>query len=360
MRVLRIYPTANDPRHRRRDHALRSLGVEVGIVAPHRYGADLAPTPIEPEIPHWRSRLANANSIPLHAWDPIALRRAVRDFRPDIVDVHEEPSFPAAAEAVLAAGSVPVVMHADQNLPRRYPVPIRLLRGWVFNRVRAMYPSSAEAADVLRGWGYRGRVEVIPYGVEEEFFSASPHGDRVGFVGRLVPEKGVLDLLSFGRRLLCVGTGPLEREVRESGAEIVVARTVSELIGQLERMAVLVVPSRTTDRWKEQFGRVAAEAMAAGVPVVVYDSGALPEVVGDAGIVVPEGNRESLERAVECAIADSDRLGQLGRDRAWRSYRWGVIAQQMADMYDHVFGSRHDKFQGTSRPERAEAPQTPS
>jgi len=306
-------------------------------VAPHRYGADLAPTPIEPEIPHWRSRLANANSIPLHAWDPIALRRAVRDFRPDIVDIHEEPSFPAAAEAVLAAGGLPVVMNANQNLPKRYPMPIRLLRGWVFKRVQAMYPSSTETADVLRSWGYRGRVEVIPFGVEEEFFAARRDGDRVGFVGRLVPEKGVLDVLSFGERLLCVGAGPLEPKVRASGAEIVVARTVADLIGQLERMAVLVVPSRTTRGWKEQFGRVAVEAMAAGVPVVVSDSGALPEVVGDAGIVVPEGDRAALTTAVDRATAEAGRLGCLGRERAREKYRWPVVAQQMIRMYELTF-----------------------
>lgn len=340
MRVLRVYPTANDARHRRRDHALRALGVEVGIVAPDRYGADLAPTPIEPELPHWRSRLANRNSIPLHLWDPLALRRAVRAFRPDVLDVHEEPSFPAAAEAALTAGRVPVVMHADQNLPRRYPLPIRLLRGWVFGRVRAMYPSSSGAAEVLRSWGYTGAIEVIPYGVEEEFFSARPAGDRVGFVGRLVPEKGVRDLLGFGSRLLCVGAGPLEQEVRSAGAEVAVARTIEELVRQLERMGVLVVPSLTTQRWKEQFGRVAAEAMAAGVPVVAYDSGALPEVVGDAGLIVPEGDREALVRSVEAAASDGDRLRELGRARAWQNYRWEAVARRMLDLYQAVVSAQ--------------------
>src|SRR5439155_21630732 len=119
MRVLRIYPTANDPRHRRRDHALRELGVEVALVAPTGYGSDLATTPIEPELRCWRSRLVNSRSIPLHLWDPSVLRHAVRDFEPDVVDVHEEPYFPAGAQALLAAGRRPVVMQANQNIAKR-------------------------------------------------------------------------------------------------------------------------------------------------------------------------------------------------------------------------------------------------
>jgi glycosyltransferase involved in cell wall biosynthesis len=339
MRVLRIYPTANDLRHRRRELALRRLGVEIALVAPYEYGCDWAPTPIEAELPHWRSRLAKKNSIALHLWDPRALRRAVRDFEPDLVDVHEECYFPAAAQAVRAAGGRPVTMFAAQNIPKRYPLPIRLLRDRVFARVAAFYPCSREAVDVLRRWGYRGRAEVIPYGVEDELFEVRRTGDRVGFVGRLAPEKGVPDLLGFGRRLLCVGGGPLEGEVRAAGAEVVLAQTPEELAAQLERMAVMVMPSRTVANWKEQFGRVAVEAMAAGVPVVAYDSGSIPEVLGDTGVLVPEGDREELVRAVESVLDSPDGPGERGRDRARALYRWDAVALRMAALYEEALAA---------------------
>lgn len=333
MRVLRIYPTANDIRHRRRDLALRELGVEVGLVAPHAYAHDWAVTPIEPELRHWRSALVKGDSIPLHLWDPRALGRAVREFRPDLVDVHEECYFPAGAQSVRAAGGRPVTMFAAQNIAKGHPLPIRRLRRWVFDRTAAFYPCSTGAADVLRGWGYSGRLAVIPYGVEDELFDVRACGERVGFVGRLTPEKGVRDLLGFGRALLCVGAGPLEGEVRAAGGEIAVARSVDELARQLARMAVLVMPSRTGAGWKEQFGRAAAEAMAAGVPVVAYDSGSLPEVVGDAGVLVPEGDRARLRRAVEAARTVRDELGARGRARAWRSFRWAAVAERQASLY---------------------------
>jgi glycosyltransferase involved in cell wall biosynthesis len=336
VRVLRVYPTANDLRHRRRELALRRAGVEIGLVAPHAYGCDWAPTPIEPELRHWRSRLVAKNSIPFHLWDPRALRRAIREFEPDLVDVHEECYFPAGAQVVSAAGDRPVTMFAAQNIPKRYPLPIRRLRDWVLGRVAAFYPCSSEAADVLEEWGYRGRLEVVPYGVEDELFEVRPRGERIGFVGRLAPEKGVAELLSFGSRLLCVGNGELRDQVRAAGAEVAVARTPDELAGQLERMAVLVMPSRTRPNWKEQFGRTAVEAMAAGVPVVAYDSGSLPEVIGDAGVIVPEGDHGALVRAVEAVVAAPEELGERGRARAYARYRWQCVAEQMRSLYDEA------------------------
>src|SRR5262249_62343730 len=97
-----------------------------------------------------------------------------------------------------------------------------------------------------------GTAEIVPYGVEDELFRVRPHGELVGFVGRLVPEKGVRDLLGFGNRLLCIGGGPLENEVRAAGARIEAAHTLDELATAFQRMAVLAIPSLTTPGWKEQ------------------------------------------------------------------------------------------------------------
>ena len=66
----------------------------------------------------------------------------------------------------------------------------------------------------------------------------------------------------------------------------------------MRRFDVLVGPSLTTPRWKEQFGRMLVEAMACGVPVIGSDSGEIPHVIGDAGIVVPEGDRVALCAAI--------------------------------------------------------------
>ena len=106
-----------------------------------------------------------------------------------------------------------------------------------------------------------------------------------------------------------VGDGPqraeLERLIarRSLGDRVRLLRSVppAEVAAQMSEMDVLVLPSRTTPVWKEQFGRVLAEAMACRVPVVGSDSGAIPEVIGDAGLTFPEGDADAL----------AERLGRL-------------------------------------------------
>ena len=70
----------------------------------------------------------------------------------------------------------------------------------------------------------------------------------------------------------------------------------TEVPAVLRALDVLVLPSLTTPSWKEQFGRVLQEAMACAIPVVGSDSGEIPHVIGDAGLVTPEGDAAALRR----------------------------------------------------------------
>ena len=86
--------------------------------------------------------------------------------------------------------------------------------------------------------------------------------------------------------------------------------------------------------WAEQFGRVLVEAMAAGAIVIGSDSGAIPEVIGNAGFVFRENNVVSLREALNNALAlDSNARSQLlsiGRERASKEYSWERFATQAA------------------------------
>jgi glycosyltransferase involved in cell wall biosynthesis len=86
----------------------------------------------------------------------------------------------------------------------------------------------------------------------------------------------------------------------------------------LGSLHLLVLPSRTGTTWKEQFGRVLAEAMASGVPVVGSDSGEIPYVIGDAGLVFPEGNAAGLASSIDSIYRMPglrERLVARGRER---------------------------------------------
>jgi glycosyltransferase involved in cell wall biosynthesis len=101
-------------------------------------------------------------------------------------------------------------------------------------------------------------------------------------------------------------------------------------------MDLLAAPSLTTAKWREQFGRMIVESFACGVPVVASDSGEIPHVVGDAGIVVPEGRTPAWSAAIAALIDDSARrseLARLGRARAER-YGWPRIAAEHLKFFE--------------------------
>ena len=83
---------------------------------------------------------------------------------------------------------------------------------------------------------------------------------------------------------------------------------------------VLVVPSLSMSYWTEQFGCVLAEAMACGVPVIGSNSGAIPETIGDAGLIVPEGNVEALAAAI-LKLSESEELRRRSIAKGLARYR---------------------------------------
>src|SRR5690606_34667598 len=98
------------------------------------------------------------------------------------------------------------------------------------------------------------------------------------------------------------------------------------------RIDALALPSRSQRDWKEQFGRVLAEAMACGLPCVGSDSGAIPEVMGPGGLVVPEGDALALARALKRLAGSAAlrrRLGAAGRARARRSFDTGALVADL-------------------------------
>jgi glycosyltransferase involved in cell wall biosynthesis len=222
-------------------------------------------------------------------------------------------------------------------------------------RSAAAVCATHQAQEVLRQKGYTKPTRVIPYGIPEFFFQAdasSPDPNRpftIGFIGRLLPMKGIdllLDALEHlpGARLLMVGDGE-EKETyqaqckqNEQAARVewIPPQPEENIPGLLARMDVLVLPSRRVHGWQEQLGRVLIEAMAVGVPVVGSTSGAIPEVIGDAGLVFQENDAGDLA-AVLRRLMDNpgqrDYYKTLGRKRAESRFTWPRFAKELIDFH---------------------------
>ena len=297
---------------------------------------------------------------------------AIERFGPDLLHVDEEPYSAVTLQSALHAGrrGLPFVFFAWQNIPKRYPPPFNAVRASVFRRAAGGIAGSEAAAAVLKHFGFGGPLAVIPQmGVDPTLFRPDPEARQemrraldlppdtvlVGYLGRLVPEKGVdlfLDALSGvpGVHAVVGGQGPELERLRARAAREDLRGRVSfagqvpslEVPSWLAALDVLTLPSRSTPRWKEQFGRVLIEAMACGVAVVATESGEMPAVVGDAGILVPEDDTEALGRALHSLATDADRRGNLaclGRSRVTGHFTQERVIENTLDFYDEVLAA---------------------
>jgi len=310
------------------------------------------------------------------------LARQVQRLQPDILHIDEEPYNLASFQALRLGQQVGArcLFFTWQNLYRRYAFPFSWLESYVLRHTAYAIAGNAEAVTVLRRKGYAGPLAVIPQcGVDPAIYQRPvPTSDQqqescllppasfaIGYVGRLVEEKGLLVLLhavtglAGDWRLVLIGSGPLQPQIERLAASLGIADRLtfipgvpsSEMPRYLSQFAVLVLPSLTRPNWKEQFGRVLVEAMACQVPVVGSDCGEIPQVIGQAGLIVPEGDVEALRQALARLQADAamrQRLGELGRARVLAHYTQARIAQETYRVYQEMSdqGMRESGNQG--------------
>lgn len=308
-------------------------------------------------------------------WYP-ALPQILREFQPDVIDLWEEHWSLVSAQACwLRNRMLPrakIVAETEQNLAKRLPPPFETLRSYVLKNADFCIGRSEEAVQVLRSKGFDGPAASVPNAADAQLFrpldraacrkklnaalDADFDGFLVGYVGRLVEEKGVLDLLEAlalcprDVGVLLAGSGPLEDVLKTRARELKVEervwflphRPLHELPGVMNALDVLALPSRTTPRWKEQFGRVIIEAHACATPVIGSDSGAIPAVIGGAGLVFPEGDARALAETILALQTDSARarrLGEAGRAQVEADYTWQRVAEKMHAIYKSVLAS---------------------
>jgi glycosyltransferase involved in cell wall biosynthesis len=279
-------------------------------------------------------------NIPLHLYRR-SLRAVILREVPDAIYVHHEPYALATFQAVMSnalSARSPIGFYAAQNIPKRRPWPIGAIEQYVYRQAAFALAVSEDASNVVRDRGFKRRLEVLPLGVDCDFYTPPQTIDErsqqapltVGFVGRLTESKGVdtlIDALAILRRdsvvnAIIVGDGPSRSALEKRAASLGLGRTVSWLgyvahdqMPHIYRMLdLLVLPSRSTTQWKEQFGRVVIESLACGVPVVASNSGELPLLLSrtDGGWIFPEGDSRFLAGTISDLYMRRSELRQRG------------------------------------------------
>lgn len=347
----------------------------VTIAAPRFVHGDLRPIPMEPARPdaspvvgvpvRWSGRI----HLMSYGRD---LKRLMRSRRWDLIHIWEEPYIFSGYQLGRWAGSVPHVFYTNQNLSKRYPFPfsyfersaIRGCAGWVAGG------QLVETAMLDRTYYSTKPRRTITLGVDTDVFRPDRVAGAavrakigwsidgppvVGYLGRFVPEKGfnvllpALDKLTANFRVLFVGGGPMEAELKAWGTKlgdrvrVVTGVKHDEVPAYLNAMDLLVAPSRTTPKWKEQLGRMLLEAFAVGIPVLGSDSGEIPFVIGEAGKVLPEADVAAWSAAIGGLLespVERKRLGDAGRARALDVFSWPVIARQHLTFFDELLSEQ--------------------
>ena len=153
--------------------------------------------------------------------------------------------------------------------------------------------------------------------------------------------------LPFSYKLLLVGSGSLKEKIdfyiKENNlldkVDLIQGVTHNRVLSYLNRMDLLVLPSLTTSVWKEQFGHVLIEAMASGVPVIGSDSGAIPEVIADAGLIFKEGEVALLIEKIKKIYENENLREELikkGLARIKENYTQEKIAAETYRFYQKI------------------------
>jgi glycosyltransferase involved in cell wall biosynthesis len=297
------------------------------------------------------------------------LGSVVRRVRPHIFHIDEEPYNFATFQAMRLGQAMRArcLFFTWQNLYR--PQPWNLVERYNLAHADAAIAGNDEAAAILKRKGFHRPVSVVPqFGSDPAIYRYLPEvrANRrelvplattetfvIGYLGRLVEQKGLLVLVQAAAklagdwRLVLVGEGDLRPTITRLAAELGISDRVTivnsvrstEVPRWLNAIDCLVLPSLTRPNWKEQFGRVLVEAMACQVPVIRSDSGEIPHVIGDAGIIVHEGDIAHLSAQIACLMANRvlcQHLGELGRARVLARYTQASVAAATCSFYEQL------------------------
>ena len=303
----------------------------------------------------------------------------LKNFRPQIIQVEQASRGLAYTEMIILNKLLDLkaknLFFTWWTLPYELKFPVSLLEKFNLDHSDGIIAGNQDGADILRHRGYHKRIKVMPQlGVDTRVFYPAKqpelasnlgiNGDDfvIGFVGRFVPEKGLLTLMKSLTtmvdkpwKLLLVGRGELKEEMMKIAREnnfierLIIVESVPhhQVANYINLMSTLVLPSETTYKfktltavgWKEQFGHVLIEAMACKVPVIGSNSGEIPYVIDNAGLVFPEGDFSALTSCLIQLLNDpilQQDIGYKGYEKVMLRYTNQALAQEQLTFYQEL------------------------
>lgn len=299
-------------------------------------------------------------------WDGAAVRSIRRLLSEHAVDVLHTHGYKADLYGYAAARGRATLAATCHNWPdaRLHMQIYAALDRLALSGFDAVATASAPVAGVLESWGIAPQtLKRIPNGVDLEAFRSAEAGDgravgsarAIGFVGRLVRDKGGAELLHAAKMILAefpetrfvfVGAGPQQAEWETLAGDLNITPAVTfagrrtDMAAVYASLDIVVLPSL-----KEAMPMCLLEAMAAGKPAVASNVGAVPELIspGETGLLVEPGDIGQLSQAIKDLLRDpvlARRMGEQGRARAAQRYSSTVIAQQYLDLYREAMQTR--------------------
>ncbi len=348
-------------------------GLEVGLVCPLAWGEqNYEKDDFERRI--WTRKLPILFNGKNHFHIYKNLKNTLREFKPDIVNVEEEHYSIVTWQAYRAALSLgaKTLFYTWQNIDKSYPFPFSNIEQYVFKHSSAAVSGNQEAADILIKKGFKGPLKVIPQmGVEIDRFTPPELSNKFRknlrrqfdldqdgllavFAGRIVEEKGIQDVIDALSKIpksekinfLVLGSGPFLDQLKQQSNSLGETRIQfksqvpsTDVAKYLQASDLMILPSLTRSNWKEQFGRIIVEAMAAGAVPVGSNSGEIPNVIGDAGFVFPEGDSRSLGDLLQGLCKNYDLIESkrsLATARAKSNFSNKIIAEKFADIFFEI------------------------
>jgi len=365
-RALIISHTYLSPANRGKLRALAARGLDVTVGVPQRWRDTVLGRTVEAS---WeRQNGVEVFPIPAHhhgdaatlTFGSRALHSLLRDKRPDVLQIEEEPTAPGARQVVRAARALKLatVLFTHTNVSPELPFLARWRRRRTLRALKGAITASEAAAGLLAAVAPGLRVAVIPQlgvHVPPEPEHLHHEGLAIGCVSRLVPEKGLdtlLQALAENRahrwQLTVVGDGPDRERLERIASELRLAARIrwtgalppDEVPKLWPELDVAVLPARALPGWAEPSAHVLAEAMAHEVAVVGTNVGATPEVIGDAGLVVPPDDPLALAAALRRLAAPDQRrpLAQAARARAMQRFSDDAVAERTLGFWKELLG----------------------